>query len=128
MLFAPLRRVAPRPGNLQPAALAIWFGLNLSAIGGRHRSTQAGGKALLTRAKSATRTDRAKGGAKSARRKPACSGLKEPNCPQRWVEPAMSGAAAAAVARRLRKCASSASSAQNSEQKCRPAELRQNST
>src|SRR5262249_30003465 len=47
---------------------------------------------------------------------------------QRCVEPVTSAALAGGAARRLRNCASSASSAQNSEQKCCPAEVRQNST
>jgi hypothetical protein len=46
--------------------------------------------------------------------------------PQMWAEPA--AWAATAAARRFRNCASSASSAQNSEQKCCPADVRQTST
>src|SRR6266496_1372807 len=46
--------------------------------------------------------------------------------PQMWAEPA--AWAATAAAQRFRNCASSASSAQNSEQKCCPADVRQTST
>src|SRR5262245_32485929 len=45
---------------------------------------------------------------------------------QMWAGPA--AWVATAAARRLRNCASSASSAQNSEQKCCPADVRQTST
>src|SRR5215831_1343049 len=48
--------------------------------------------------------------------------------PQMWVEPATYSAAATAAPRRLRSCASSASSAQISEQKCCPVDVRQTST
>src|SRR2546429_8047946 len=47
---------------------------------------------------------------------------------QMWVEPATYSAAVGGAARRFRNCASSASSAQNSEQKCCPADVRQTST
>src|SRR6516164_10764086 len=48
--------------------------------------------------------------------------------PQMWVELVTYSAAAGGAARRLRNCASSASPAQNSEQKCCPADVRHTST
>src|SRR6516225_11251204 len=59
------------------------------------------------------------------RREIGCASYRSAN--QRCVEPVTSAALAGGAARRLRNCASSASSAQNSEQKCCPAEVRQTS-
>jgi len=56
---------------------------------------------------------------------PSPCGLPVVEPPQMWAEPA--AWVATAAARRFRNCASSASSAQNSEQKCCPAEVRQTS-
>src|SRR5262249_46345973 len=114
---------APKP--LPPMALASRFGLNLSQLAeGSDPRRRKGGSTL---AKSVIQQI-GPNGARWAQPKTACASLEGGKLPYGWDEPVRSAAAAGAAARRLRDCASSASSAQNSEQKCWPAEVRQNST
>src|SRR5262249_17789878 len=104
--YPPFRTAAPRRCE-EAAALAMPLGLNLTTIG--CRSTAFAVVMLSTRQTGS-----------------ACA--RPTRVPQKGGGAARNTGCPLARARRLRKSASSASSAQNSEQKCCPADVRQNST